>query len=187
MRRHALTQLCAAIFIVLTFVLGFAFVFATGASAQVQDGGNETDADQQPAERIDQNTVIHDYGYNEERGTAWVVIESDRLQSITVTDGGGLLAGGTVDQETVTVKPDERTRLSVSATETDGYVALSIATDQTLYGLPIEIPDPMFTSDPGWDTVRLVAIGSGVGVLVAVVLDVWRRKRGGRNGVYRIA
>jgi hypothetical protein len=64
---------------------------------------------------------------------AWVVIESDKPQTIVVSDGGSFMSGGTVPQTRTRVPPDERVRISVSYERYEGVLALSVSTRETLW------------------------------------------------------
>ncbi|MFC7057990.1 hypothetical protein [Halovenus salina] len=125
--------------------------------------------------------------FNEETGTATVVLESDIPQQVTVTDAGAFSVGGSVERRTVRLQPRERVTVTLQVTEVNGRVGLGIETRSRLYAHIIEVPNHLFTTDPGWGTVRLVGFGSGLGVFGAVVAEVFRRKFWQKDNVRKVA
>lgn len=87
--------------------------------------------------RIDSQTTLLDSGFNSETGMAYVKIRSDTLQQITITDAGAFLQGGEIPRRSVMVKPGETTTIKIPATKVRGFVAVSVATPETLYAVPI--------------------------------------------------
>jgi len=139
------------------------------------------------AEQIDQNTRLISAEYIEESGEARITLESETLQDVTLTDASGLLQGGETAQRTVTLRPGERTTVTIPTTKANGYVVVSIATRQTLYGEPIETSADMFSGDATWETAQAAAVGGGVGVLALTGVIAWRMRSGGRSKRRRIA
>jgi hypothetical protein len=132
------------VFSVLAIGLGMIAASSADAQEQPQDGGNvtvdpgseepvEQTPEPEPCEQIDQDTRICGSDYSEETGMAWVVIESDKPQTIVVSDGGSFMSGGTVPQTRTRVPPDERVRISVSYERYEGVLALSVSTRETLW------------------------------------------------------
>jgi hypothetical protein len=138
-------------------------------------------------EQIDRNTRLISAEYDEESGEAVVTIESDTLQDVTLTDASGLLKGGETAQRTVTLRPGERTTVTIPATKSGGYVVVAIATRTTLYGEPIETSADVFQGSATWETVQAGAVGGGVGVLALTGVIAWRMRSGGRSKRRRIS
>lgn len=107
-----------------------------GSAAAAPEVANATTTPQD-TERIDDNTVLIEASYNEQSGMVSVTVRSDRPQAITVTDAGALMQGGEIPQRTVAVDGGETATIKVPATEVQGWVGVSIKTDETLYGVPI--------------------------------------------------
>ena len=148
------------------------------------DESEDTPDDEDIEVRLDRWTVVTDSGYESDTGQAWVEIRSTRPQTITVTDGGALMAGGKMDQSTVTVPSDEPTRIMVDATKYEGMVGVSIKTDTGLYGHPIETSASILSvpASSEW-----LAVFAGVTVSFGCLIGTkrvkdWRRKW----GVYRV-
>jgi hypothetical protein len=92
-------------------------------------------------EQIDENTRLVSATYDKETGQAVVIIESDSLQDVVISDAGAFMEGGIVEQRTVTLKPGERATVRMPVTKVKGYVGVSIATRSgALYAVPMEIP-----------------------------------------------
>lgn len=145
------------------------------AVGSAQELGNDTTTEPvetEPGEVIDNNTRLISATYDEDNGTAEVVIESDSLQKITLTDAGGFISGGEIEQRSVVVRPDERVTISIPVTEAEnGFVGVSVGTSQTLYAVPIEHEsnlNPFIRTPPqaSW-------MGGAAAMLVSVVGAGW--------------
>jgi hypothetical protein len=157
---------------------GLAMIAASSADAQElpdgsqSGGGNVTDSEAQdaPCDRIDEETRICGSDYDEDRGVAWVVIESDRPQTVVVSDAGSFMAGGQVPQTRVRVSPNERVNISVPYQRYEGVLALSVSTRGTLWAEIVDkdnlIDQP--TKDDG------LALLSGVGVMLTSLVGLNR-------------
>jgi len=154
------------------------WILSTGATAQELPGETPTPTQtpETPGEQIDESTRLVSAEYNDEDDTVTVVIASDTLQDIVVSDAGAFVEGGVVPQRTATAKPGEQTTIVIPVTRTDeGFVGVSIATRETLYAVPIRVVDPLnpwtkTTSQDGW-------LG-GISVSIAMIgLAAWRTKR----------
>jgi hypothetical protein len=172
---------------VLAWTLVIVMASGTAAAAQSQDGGNSSDgtegySDAEIEQRLDSDVVVLDTGI--EDGIGWVQIQSDVTQRITVTDGGGLMAGGRMDQSTVTVPRGEPTRISVDATRYKGFVGVSISTRTGLYGQPIDRGNDWLSVPEPSQWLALLT-GSGATFTVMIVLKrIIERLR--RWGWYRV-
>lgn len=187
MRQGDLLMLGVWVTVVMVAVFG---LLAMGAGAGAAAGGNNStaaNATAETTERIDANTQLVDARFHPDTGKAWVTIRSDILQEITVTDAGAFMEGGEIARRSVTVRPGEETTISIPATKYRNFVGVSIATRETLFAVPIEIPTSWFEGDPTWDTVKIAGAGAVVGVLLALIGEAWRRRTGGRSEVEQIA
>ena len=125
------------------FAIGLGMIAASSADAQEEpDGGNVTVDPEQPVEetpesdpceQIDQDTRICGSDYDPETGMAWVVVESDKPQTVVVSDGGSFMSGGSVPQTRTRVTPDKRVKISVPYERYEGVLALSVSTRDTLW------------------------------------------------------
>jgi hypothetical protein len=152
-----------------------------GATAQ------ETNNSSQIVERIDDNTVILDKGYNPDTGEGWVDVRSDVSQRITVSDGGALFQGKEIDQHSVRFEPGEENRLTVTYTEVDGRIALAMATRGTNHGILIETSDELIGGPWSATDAQLAALGAGLSTGVVVLIIVWRVVRGRDGDARRVA
>jgi len=182
---------------IVVLVLGAGILLAglaASASAQSGYGGNST-ADNGTAtgppegDHIDNSTILVSTSYDNSTGdnTVRVTLYSKTIQRVTLTDAGGVFNEGEVNQRSVTLSPRENTTIAIDTTRIEtGFVGVTLATSDTLYAVPIQTSDDdstMFGGTPGWGTVRIAAIGSGLGVLLALGLEGYRRRSGGRREV----
>lgn len=142
---HRLAAEIGAVLLVFAVLgIGLAMIAVSSASAQEDpDGGNvtidpeptpvEETPESDPCQQIDQDTRICGSDYDPETGMAWVVIESDRPQTVVVSDGGSFMSGGTVPQTRTRVPPDKRVKISVAYQRYEGVLALSVSTRDTLW------------------------------------------------------
>jgi hypothetical protein len=168
-------------------VLGYGGILISAASAQ-EVNTNQTTVGNQTGTAIDGETVLLDSSYNAQTGTAEVTIHSQSFQKITVSDAGGFLSGGgQIETETIKMRPGQTTTIKLPVTEYGGRVGVSISTSETLYGEIIQVKEYLFYQDPDWGTVQIGATASGLGVILAVVGDVLRRKVFASTRVTRLA
>lgn len=119
------------------------------------------------AERIDENTILVDYEYHPDRGSASVKIWSERPQEITVLDGSYLMRGTEMQFVEKNVIPREITTITVPAEEVNGYVMLSVGTARTAgYGVPIEVPTDLLPGVPGPGDAPAAGVGVGLAAIV---------------------
>lgn len=158
--------------------IGLSMIVASSADAQElpdgsqNDGGNVTNSDAQdaPCDRIDEETRICGSDYDEDRGVAWVVIESDRPQTVVVSDAGSFMAGGQVPQTRVRVTPDERVNISVPYQRYEGVLALSVSTRSTLWAEIVD-KDNLIDQPTKNDGLALL---SGIGVTLTSLVGLNR-------------
>lgn len=135
--------------------------------------------------RIQQGVYLQDRDYDNATGTATVTLRVETATAVTLSDGA-VKGEGEVPRKTEVLQPGTHTVALNVGPKVRGTVAVSIATQETLYFVPIKTPDgenQMFEGKPGWGTVRTAGIGSGVGVLVALGGEAYRRRSGGRKEV----
>jgi hypothetical protein len=175
---HRLAAEVGAVLLVFAALgIGLAMIAASSADAQElpepqSDGGNVTNSEAQgaPCERIDDNTRICGSDFDEDRGVAWVVIESDVPQTVVVSDAGSFMKGGQVPQTRTRLTPDERVNISVPYQRYEGVLALSVSTRGTLWA---EIVDKDNLIDqPNKDDG--LALLSGVGVTLTSMVGLNR-------------
>jgi hypothetical protein len=186
--RHIDGNLRVLIGIVLTILVVGSLLVVGVASTQAQTQTNETVEIKTPeptGERIDQNTVVLDRKYIVETGRAVLTIRSDTLQSITLTDGGAFIEGGEIAQNSVTLRPGETANVSVSATKVQGFVGASVATQQTLYAVPIS--DLEFSRPPiSYQNAQLLVLLAAIGTAGATWRVVRNRRDDEDKGAERI-
>jgi hypothetical protein len=161
---------------------------AAAATTQI-DAPNATDAlngtDAPNGTRIQQGVYLQDRDYDNATGTATVTLHVESPTAVTLADGA-VKGEGEVPRKTEVLQPGTHTVALNVGPKVRGTVAVSIATEETLYFVPIETPDgdnQMFQGQPGWGTVRIAGVGSGLGVLVALAGEAYRRRSGGRKEV----
>jgi hypothetical protein len=165
----------------------FAAALATHAligTAAAQATETPTEPAGSPAgEQIDNATVLVSSSYDGSTGEATVKIRSEKLQEITVSDAGAFISGGQVAQRTVLVEPGETAKITLPATEAEGYVGVSIATSQTLYAEPIHSSGGLSPpNDSG-----LAGLFSGIVLMFLSVIGYHTyRKRKTKHSVIRI-
>ena len=166
-------------------------ISAPGAAQEVSgnvsvDDGESTDP---AATQIDESMLLHDSGYNDETGLAYVVVENtgETPIGVTVTDAGSFMEGGEIPQTTKTILPDRKTRVEVPATNVDGFVGVSVATPNTLYAVPLEVDTQIFGSAAQWEYVQIAGVIGFLAGFVGILLVGYTTKRGGRTEVDRVA
>lgn len=114
---------------------------AAAASPQptnLQQAENSTTA-APTGEQIDSELRLVSSSYNPQSGTASLTFEADSATAVTLSDAGGFIDGGTINRRTLIV--DGITTVEFAVTETQrGYVGVSIATEEVLYGEVIRSP-----------------------------------------------
>lgn len=164
-------------------VLALASVAGTAAASPqptaeigvVQAQANETASG--TGEQIDSDLALVSSAYNDGSGTVTLTFQSDGATAVTLSDAGGFVDGGTINRRTVIV--DGRTSVEFAVTETQrGFVGVSIATDDVLYGEVIRSP----TISPFRGSSGTVGWFGGVGIVLVSFLGaaLWKLyKEGG--------
>ncbi len=181
--------------LVVMLSIGLTVAIAAGpASAQpvpteTQTPTNDTTVSDAPGgERIQEGLVLVDAEYDPGEngtGTATVTLRVETPVAVTLADAGKFQQGGEIQTRTDALGVGTHTlRLPVTETES-GAVGVTVSTPETLYAVPIQESDrdPLFGGTPGWGTVRIAGIGSGLGVLFALGGEAYRRRSGGRKEV----
>jgi len=168
-------------------VLALASVTAPVAAAPADTPANSTA--QRPAERIGPNTLLISSSYDEQNGTASVVIESERPQTITVSDAGAFSKGGEIPRRITVFGSGERRTIELPATKINGKIGLAISTDETLYAEVISVAEPddsLFQGRPTWQDMQVAGLSGFVGGLLIVSLVAWHRVKSDQGEVERV-
>lgn len=138
---------------------------------QTETPSDTPEATSPAGERIDNATMLISSSYSERTGMATVTIRSEIPQRIVVSDAGGFVAGGEIEQRSVLVEPGETVEISIPATETEsGFVGVSISTQKTLYAVPI-IPPGLRLSPPESNHWLAMLVGLLMALLTVVGID----------------
>lgn len=128
----------------------------------VDDDTNESDESNDSeirasdcTEQISDTLFLCESDYDDDRGDALVTVYAERPQRLTLTDAGGAMDGGDVQQRTETISPGIST-LRMPVTEMGGSlggsstVAVTISHRDGLYSVVVE--DESFLLDGPWDS-----------------------------------
>ncbi|WP_255148996.1 hypothetical protein [Halorarius halobius] len=138
------------------------------------------------AQVLDPRTEIVRASYNEEKGVAILVIESDDPQAVTLTDAGGVWSPGQINQVRKVV-PSGKSTLRIAVTETDdGRVGVTVAIESGLYAVPISSSSSIFSGSPTWRDAQLSGFAGFLGGIGVVALIARQRVRQGRKEVERV-
>lgn len=153
----------------------------TGAAAGPQPtGALQPDANETAAgsgERIDSSLTLVSTAYNQGAGTVTMTFDASEPTAVTLSDAGGFIDGGEINRRTFVA--DGRETVEFAVTQTDrGYVGVSVATDEVLYGEVIQSPSMSPFSGASGTTGWLG--GASIVVLSFIAAGVYiRRKEGG--------
>lgn len=147
----------------------------TGAAAapQLQEQTNTTAA-APSGERIDSSLTLVSSSYDADAGTARIELHADDHVAVTLSDASGFVDGGEITRQTYSLEPGTHT-IELPATETSsGLVAVSIATQDVLYGEVIEEQQKLLpglqSQFSGAELMASVVVAASVGVGVMVLL-----------------
>jgi hypothetical protein len=140
----------------------------TGATAQAASTptpmptGNDTD---DGGTYIDNETVLVDSSYDSGAGVASISLRSEVDQQVGIVDAGALREGESTRPTTVHLDAGETTTVEVRVTESDGWVAVTIATSSLLY------PVTLARSSGGLDILRALSTlqAWGAGIIIAFI------------------
>lgn len=161
-------------------------VGTAGAQPTVTNTTNRT-ATPTAHEQIDNQTRLISSSYDEQNGTATLVIESDTTQAVTLSDAGGFRQGGQIDTRTVVIERGERVTVTLPVTKVGSRVGVAIDTKHTLYAEIIRQPeDHLFQGKPSWQDTRISGLSGFFGGLLVTSLVAWHRVRSDRGEVDRV-
>jgi hypothetical protein len=136
-------------------------------------------------EAIDAYTVLCESELDGD--TAELVLRSDRDQRITLTDAGGVMAGGEVNRQRFTLREDEANTVRFRVTTSQGFAGVTIDTGPVLYAVPLETSTTLI--GPPWSEsdVQLGAIAAGLSTAIVSGVVVLRAIYGRTDDPERIA
>jgi len=131
------TALC----VVLALLLAVSGVPAAAAQENPRPTTEEeTTEEEREGTRIDSGLRLVSSSYDGS-GTATLVFETDGPKAVTLADAGGFMDGGQINRRTLVLDEAGTHTVEFQVTESDrGYVGVSIATQEVLYGKVIEEP-----------------------------------------------
>lgn len=166
------------VFSLLIVLVGMAMIATSAAAAETPNGTDSQSQSSQSVERIDQSADLLASSFDESNGTARITLRSDVPQTIVVSDAGGFREGGQIEQREVFLLPNETATVEIPVTVAqDGFVGVSIATQDTLYAEPLVQPANTSDANPyqrtsaeaGWiGGAAAAAVGTVLGGLYVV-------------------
>ena len=149
------------------------------------DPRETTTAPTEPAhERIDNYTQLVKARLDD--GTALLVLKSEKTQRITVTDAGAMMAGGNIPQKQFILKGGEKTTVRMDVHTDGGFAGVTIATSETLWGIPLEDKYEFLPGGPRTSDVQLAGL---TGLLTTGLLAIgiaFKRRRNIGDDVERV-
>jgi hypothetical protein len=136
-------------------------------------------------EPIDEDTVL--CSAELDGNTAVLVVESDRLQRITLTDAGGFLEGGRITRKHWTVKPDQPMTLRIDVTRSDGFAGVAVDTRETLYAVPLESRSPLIAGPISMPMLQAGVLGASISTALIILLKTYRYGAGKESEPERVA
>ena len=136
-----------------------------------------------PIEPIDPLTGIE--STKVESGQMVLVIHSDVVQRVVLTDAGAVWQGGEIPQRDYTLQPGSN-RLKVPVTEVSGRVAVTIATRRVLYSTVIVTNDPLIGGPFDRGDVQQAALAGLVAGVGVTALIAYKRVRGTSDAPERV-
>lgn len=151
-----------------------AVVVPTAAAAQ--DQANESDVEEleteECAERITEDGSVRLCRAELRDGEAVLVLESDRLHRVTVTDVTAMMTGSGGSMPKRNYQIDGRTTLRVPVEPVDGKAGVTIDVAGELHGEPLQYDRPLVGGPWSVRDVQLaVAISVVVGVLAVPLVE----------------
>ena len=128
-----------------------------------------------PVEAIDPLTGIKSTTVDD--GRMVLVIHSDVVQRVVLTDAGAVWQGGEVPQREYTLQPGPN-RVEVPVTEISGQVAVTIATSRVLYSTVVVTNDPLIGGPYDRGDVQQAALAGLVAGIAVTALIAYKRVRG---------
>jgi len=126
---------------------------------------------------VDNSTAVVSADLDRGDETVEITLYSEIPQRVTLTDSGGFIEGGEVNQRSVYLTPGENKTFEFPITVVDRglgntFAGVSISTPKTLYALPLESSSPLIGGPWTAGDVQLVGlvIGSGVSIITLLIL-----------------
>jgi hypothetical protein len=176
-------------------IAGALLLTPAGVAAQEQTpgpGGNvSVDVDIQDgrenAQQLSDSLEVVSAAYDDSSGFAVIVVRSERPNRLTFTDAGAFFQGGEINVRQITVDADEKTRIRMRVTESDGFVGVGITTAEgRVFAVPIDEDRDIFDGSPTWSDVRLSTLAGLAGGLLVTVGIAYQRVSSGREEVERV-
>jgi hypothetical protein len=120
-------------------------------------------------------------------GEAILELRSDRRESITVTDAGGMMRPGEILRRDFIVRSDRRTTIRMPVTKANGFAGVTIDTGRTLYGVPLDSSSRLVGGPWTYSDAQAAALGGGVGTALVVLGMTLRTLLGQETGIERLA
>lgn len=178
-----------------TFLLITALVVASLAVAPVAAQENATDTGtgleaedltgDECTVHIDQHVSLCSAEYRD--GEVVLELRSDRPETITVTDAGGIMNGGEILRKDYVLRSDRRSTVRMPVTKANGFVGVTIDTGRTLYGVPLETSSTLIGGPWDYADTQAAALGGGIGSAAIVLLLTLRTIYGREGGIERVA
>lgn len=137
--------------------------------------------------RISSNVEMLDSGFDDETGEAYVVLQAEQPEAVTLSDGGGLSAGSGEIASTTSPIGTDPTRVEVPVTRHNGRVGVIISTDQVLYGHLIKTGDPLIRGPFTARDAQITALAAALSTAAVSLVMVFRHIRGTDAEPERIA
>lgn len=136
-----------------------------------------------PVEPIDPLTGIESTSVDD--GRMELVIRSDVVQRVVLTDAGAVWQGGEVPQREYTLQPGSN-KVSVPVTEVSGRVAVTIATSRVLYSTVVVTNDPLIGGPFDRGDVQQAALAGLIAGVGVTALIAYKRVRGTSDAPERV-
>jgi len=137
--------------------------------AQVQNNTTvQVETPQPTGDQIEPGLKLISSSYDESAGTATIVVYAEVPKAVTIADAGMFVKGGLIPERTIVA--DGRTQVTISVTEVEGFVGVTVAGEENSYAVPMKVDyeNDIVPGSPGrYDT---LLVGSTVFVLFAVAL-----------------
>lgn len=136
-------------------------------------------------EPIDRNTALCSAEIDD--GVAEIVVKSDSLQRVQLTDAGAFMKGGVVPQTKVTLRPDEVQTIRWAVTEHRGFAGVSLETRNVLYAVPLDEPTTLIGGPWSAGDVQIAALSGAASVSLMSIVLVFRAVTGRSESPKRLA
>lgn len=129
----------------------------------------------EPVEPVD--TVTGIVSTTTENGRMIIVLQSDIVQRIVLTDAGAVWQGGEIPQREYTLQPGAN-RVSVPVTDVSGRFAVTIATQRVLYSVVVETDSPLIGGPFDQYDVQQAALAGLIAGITITALIAYKRVKG---------